>query len=473
MDRGEFPHLTGSRFESIQKMVGIFGGDALRILAAATPAEQAERIEAFDTYERGLVAHAQGLQAPVAEVKALISTERLRVAFALSKPGRAGKDLGGQARGDNAGLLHNLGSALRAAFLPANYEYRQRSRFLACKQGKRELHEYIQEMRVLTTSVVGNPLPEHIKVTVFIDGLKVGPSRTQLLCVHADTMEEAIQIALHEKYNHRQARTPISVRQGHNASSGALGHMQRACPAGGQRKFPVKPRGSRGLVLIDSGASTNFARRQTVARNGDKYADALCEREGRGQVSVRLADGTVVNVPGSDFDSTESFLVLVMDKYDLILGMPWLAKHEPWIDSRGGLAGPQSPTELCNVPTSVRDWGTRDGRQGAYAPEEVLGVTESNEDVATSLATGRETKAHCQACGIATTASPNAKSRRAVWASTVAVPDGTDQAGNIGPQAAKAAKESAKGVSCVGNIGPQVGNIGPQAGNIGPQAGNI
>ncbi|POM73110.1 Pol protein [Phytophthora palmivora] len=35
-----------------------------------------------------------------------------------------------------------------------------------------------------------------------------------------------------------------------------------------------------------------------------------------------------------DFDSTESFLVLDMDKYDLILGMPWLEKHEPWINWR-------------------------------------------------------------------------------------------------------------------------------------------
>ncbi|POM71787.1 LOW QUALITY PROTEIN: Reverse transcriptase, partial [Phytophthora palmivora] len=75
-------------------------------------------------------------------------------------------------------------------------------------------------------------------------------------------------------------------------------------------------------ILIDSGTSTNFARRQTVARNGDKYADALCESEGRGQVSVRLANGTVDNIPGvrmdlavkfEDFESTESFLVLDMD----------------------------------------------------------------------------------------------------------------------------------------------------------------
>ncbi|POM65731.1 LOW QUALITY PROTEIN: Hypothetical protein PHPALM_18512 [Phytophthora palmivora] len=271
-----------------------------------------------------------------------------------------------------------------------------------------------------------------------MDGLKVGPSRTQLFRVHVNAMEEAIQIALQEEYSHRQARTPTSVCQGHNASSGAvqgapaagastgpvpmelgtavqssircygcgkLGHMQRACPAGGQRKFPSKPRGSRGpwqkprpksqgnwghhrsadgarrggltpenlgaletrkstdgllvvhasvrgygdlfRILIDSGASTNFARRQTVARNGDKYADAC--------VSVRLADGTVVNVPGvrmalavkfEDFDQ-HGVVPCHMNKYDLIQGMPWIEKHEPWIDWRGKAIGASRPgTEL-------------------------------------------------------------------------------------------------------------------------------
>ncbi|POM61651.1 Gag protein [Phytophthora palmivora] len=117
-------------------MAGIFGGSAIRSLAAATPTEQVEHIEAFDTYERGLIAHVQGLQAElkpaqpkllrltvnpyegkegenlhfwVREVElavnaALISTKRLRVAFAQI----------------------NL-----ATFPPVNYEYRQRSRFLA------------------------------------------------------------------------------------------------------------------------------------------------------------------------------------------------------------------------------------------------------------------------------------------------------------------------------------------------------
>ncbi|POM74978.1 Gag protein, partial [Phytophthora palmivora] len=199
MDRRELSHLTDAQFESVRKMVGIFGGDALRSLAAATPAEQVERIEAFDT------------EVELAMDAVLISTERLWVAFALSNLGGRAKTWTYTREATTPGCFTTwaqLYQQLRAAFLMADYEYRQRSPFLACKQGKRELHEYIQEMRVLAASLVGNPLPEHTKVTVFMDGLKVGPSRTQLFRVHANTMEEAIQIALQEEYSHRQARTP-------------------------------------------------------------------------------------------------------------------------------------------------------------------------------------------------------------------------------------------------------------------------
>ncbi|POM58241.1 Hypothetical protein PHPALM_37139 [Phytophthora palmivora] len=68
-------------------------------------------------------------------------------------------------------------------------------------------------------------------------------------------------------------------------------------------------------ILIDSGTSTNFAQRQTVECNNDKFADALRESEGRVKVSVRLDDSSVVNVPEvqvdlvvkfEGFDNTES-----------------------------------------------------------------------------------------------------------------------------------------------------------------------
>ncbi|KAG3116442.1 hypothetical protein PI125_g4648 [Phytophthora idaei] len=50
----------------------------------------------------------------------------------------------------------------------------------------------MQEMRTLVASLAGNPLPEDIKTTVFMDGRKVSPAPTQLFRVHAATLEEAI-----------------------------------------------------------------------------------------------------------------------------------------------------------------------------------------------------------------------------------------------------------------------------------------
>ncbi|POM68431.1 Pol protein [Phytophthora palmivora] len=98
-----------------------------------------------------------------------------------------------------------------------------------------------------------------------------------------------------------------------------------------------------------------------------------------------------------DFVSTESFLVLDVDKYDLILDMPWLGKL---IAKRVGLPRRQVPTLRVVAPY-------------------------------------------------------DAESRRAVRTSTVAVPDATDQAGNIGPQAAEAVEEDAESASGVGNIVPR------------------
>ncbi|GMG16398.1 unnamed protein product [Phytophthora fragariaefolia] len=87
-------------------------------------------------------------------------------------------------------------------------------------------------------------------------------------------------------------------------------------------------------------------------------------------VSVRLATGSVVStrkvtiplsVTFDDFISIEPFIVLDMDdRYDLILGMPWLAKHEPCMDWRSRAIGashnPLADRALAgHVPSSSRD----------------------------------------------------------------------------------------------------------------------
>ncbi|POM75118.1 Gag protein [Phytophthora palmivora] len=107
-----------------------------------------------------------------------------------------------------------------------------------------------------------------------------------------------------------------------------------------------------------------------------------------------------------------------------------------------------------NLGSAVKTTMRQQGRQEAYASEEVMGVADFDEGVAMILATGRETKAHCQACGIATTASSNAESRRAVWTSTVAVPSGTAQAGDTMVRKQQRLLRRALLASCVGNIVP-------------------
>ncbi|KAG3056763.1 hypothetical protein PI125_g25505 [Phytophthora idaei] len=243
---------------------------------------------------------------------ALITSESLRMEFALSNLSGRAKRWAYTREATSPGCFASWAQQceqFRAAFQPANYEYRQRSRFLSCKHVRRELHEYIQVMRVLTASLVGNPLPENIKMTMFMDGLKVGPARTQLFRVQASTLEEEIQVALQEEYSHRQARTPaaawprratllsreassgpVSLERGlaeqqdiRCFSCGKLGHMARACPAGvcvrarnGSLRSPLRSR--------FAGRSRDLGARGTLATSRD--GDALL---GKFYVSMRGA----------------------------------------------------------------------------------------------------------------------------------------------------------------------------------------
>ncbi len=95
-------------------------------------------------------------------------------------------------------------------------------------------------------------------------------------------------------------------------------------------------------LLIDCGATENFVRRDTVQRDSLLAARVVHAPE---RFAVRLATGQLVQMNKksyidlslnfSGFECDIRFVVLDMDdRYDLILGMPWLTMHEPCIDWR-------------------------------------------------------------------------------------------------------------------------------------------
>lgn len=61
---------------------------------------------------------------------------------------------------------------------------------------------------VYAASLVGIPLPEPIKVTVFMNGLRAGPARTQLFRVQAGTREAAAHTTLQEEESHKPLVLP-------------------------------------------------------------------------------------------------------------------------------------------------------------------------------------------------------------------------------------------------------------------------
>ena len=95
------------------------------------------------------------------------------------------------------------------------------------------------------------------------------------------------------------------------------------------------------LILVDSGSSGNFISKTFVCSN--QLECSPLDKED--QMVVRLANGSFepVNrscsgqiVIGNHRENLE-FTVVVLDGYDVVLGMPWLSKHNPEIDWNHGI----------------------------------------------------------------------------------------------------------------------------------------
>jgi len=137
-----------------------------------------------------------------------ITTPQMQVAFAMScLAGRAKTWAFGRRLADPQcfGTYQQFRAALRDAFEPPKSEFRARAEFLKIRQGKRDIHAYVQHTRYLVSCVVQEPIDEATKVVTYMTGLNDGPVKTYLFREYPATMEDAISLSVQEDFSLNQA----------------------------------------------------------------------------------------------------------------------------------------------------------------------------------------------------------------------------------------------------------------------------
>ena len=226
MEDCSFEHLSTEERKALDRLLPLLGSEGVNNLASQGPDAIKARLRVFSEYENALSEHIHARMpspAPPAvstaahevvfrprplmvnvqtfegnegdnlllwirEIQmamdsALLQSEHQRVALAISR-------LGGRARewaltcGTSVDAAfptwRELKLQLSRVFAPPNQAYRTRSRFLASRQGKKELGDYVQELRTLIAGMAADPLPEVVTVTVFMEGLRTGVARTEV-----------------------------------------------------------------------------------------------------------------------------------------------------------------------------------------------------------------------------------------------------------------------------------------------------
>lgn len=148
------------------------------------------------------------LEVEVALQAALVKEEPLKVAFGMSflKKKSLVHEWAYTTLLEDQGVFNTWSTFKEKLFAfhqGKHMAHNHRARFLACKQEKRSVYEYVQALRQLSASA--GPMDEATKVTILMEGLNVGPVRTQLFREDPKTFVEACKIALEEDNSHKRS----------------------------------------------------------------------------------------------------------------------------------------------------------------------------------------------------------------------------------------------------------------------------
>ncbi|GMF48833.1 unnamed protein product [Phytophthora fragariaefolia] len=259
-----------------------------------------------------------------------------RIVDPLSKVAFAMSCLGGRARG-----------------------WASRAEFLDLQQGKHVVHAYAQRAWYLVSNIVTNPIDEATKVVTFMNGLRDGPVKTYLFREYPNTLEAAITLAMQEEFSLRQDKLHV------NAPRPMPRPMVK--PSGGPEPMDLSSataaasqqrRGSRNVRCFRCGNNGHYVReaqRLCTRPRADVTKPGIATGKQKSQTKTKIVDELIV----LDLD----------DKFDMALGIPWLARHDPVIDwakrtivrfrssvatEIGGPVGaPHAPHGACDPPAEA------------------------------------------------------------------------------------------------------------------------